>query len=410
MNSTNCNTKKFIMEHTNTNRPAPSKEPKAPLPTVAITSGDPNGVGYEIIIKGLHDPYILDICKPVIYGNLNHLRQHLKTLSEDWKLPVTVIKNAKEAQAGKVSLINCYPDSTPLCIGKSTKEGGRASYLALKQACDDLEAGLVDTLVTAPINKENIQSDEFKCSGHTEYLSQRFSEKGHDSLMMMVSDQMKVALVCNHVAISKVPSFISQERILRKLHTLEETLTCDFQIRKPRIAVLALNPHAGDNGLIGEEEQTVIIPALKQAKEEGVLAFGPYSADGFFGSGKYAHFDAILAMYHDQGLIPFKSLDMDGVNFTAGLHIVRTSPDHGTAYDLAGKDQASYQSFVHALCMSVDILKRRGLYKELTANPLSIKEPAPERRDRKEFKGFNPAEAKREREERIAAERSARNK
>lgn len=397
------------MDYTNnTNRPAPSNDPKAPLPIVAITSGDPNGVGYEIIIKGLANPYILEQCRPVVYGNLNILRQHMKMLGEDWQIQLNVVKNARDAQPGKLSIINCYPDNTPLSIGKSTKEGGKASFLALKQACDDLEAGLVDTIVTAPINKENIQSDEFKFSGHTEYLTKRFGEENKDSLMMMVSDQMKVALVCNHVAISKVASFVSQERILRKLHTLEETLTRDFTIRKPRIAVLALNPHAGDNGLIGEEEQTIIIPAIKQAKEEGILAFGPYSADGFFGSGKYAHFDAVLAMYHDQGLIPFKSLDMDGVNYTAGLHIVRTSPDHGTAYDLAGKDIASYQSFVHALCMAVDILKRREQYNELTANPLPIKEPAPEKRERREFKGFNPAEAKREREERIAAERAAR--
>jgi len=398
------------MENTNnTNRPAPSNEAPAPLPIVGISAGDPNGVGYEIIIKGLSHPHILEICRPIVYGNINVLRQHLKTLGEDWqKQQFTVIKSAKDVQAGKVCVVNCYPDNQPLSIGKSTKEGGQASFASLKQACDDLEAGLVDTIVTAPINKENIQSDDFRFSGHTEYLTQRFAEPGKDSLMMMVSDQMKVALVCNHVPIAKVPSFISNDRILRKLHTLEDTLESDFSIRKPRIAVLALNPHAGDDGLIGMEEKTIIGPAIKQAREEGILAFGPYSADGFFGSGKYAQFDAVLAMYHDQGLIPFKSLDMDGVNYTAGLHIIRTSPDHGTAYDLAGKDCASEQSFVHALCMSIDLKKRRAQYKELTADPLPIKEPQPEKRERKEFKGFNPAEAKREREERIAAERAAR--
>lgn len=399
------------MEDTNhlTNRPAPGNDRPAPLPIVGISAGDPNGVGYEIIIKGLSDPHILEICRPIIYGNLNVLRTHQKALGDDWqKLQPTLIKSAQDIQKGKVCIINCYSDSLPLSIGKSTKDGGMASYASLKRACDDLEAGHVDALVTAPINKENIQSDDFKFSGHTEYLTQRFAEPGKDSLMMMVSDQMKVALVCNHVAIAKVPSFISQDRILRKLHTLEQTLTADFALRKPRIAVLALNPHSGDNGLIGSEEQTTIEPAIKQAREEGILAFGPYSADGFFGSGKYAQFDAILAMYHDQGLIPFKSLDMDGVNYTAGLHIIRTSPDHGTAYDLAGKDQASFESFVHALCMAVDLKKRREQYKELTADVLPIKEPQPEKRERKEFKGFNPAEAKREREERIAAERAAR--
>ena len=396
------------MENTENTRAVPERP--AVLPIVAISAGDPNGVGYEIIIKGLSHSYIFDICRPVVYGNLNVLRQHQETLGEDWqKVQFQQLRNASEAQVGKVGVINCYPDNTPLRIGKSTPEGGKASYASLKQACDDLQAGTVQTLVTAPINKENIQSEEFQFSGHTEYLTKRFAEEGKDSLMMMVSDQMKIALVCNHVALAKVPSFISTDRIIRKLHTLEDTLKQDFSIDKPRIAVLALNPHSGDNGLIGQEEQTIITPAIHQSREQGILAFGPYSADGFFGSGKYTQFDAVLAMYHDQGLIPFKSLDMDGVNYTAGLHIIRTSPDHGTAYDLAGKDSASHESFVHALTMSIDLMNRRAEYKALTANPLPIKEPQPEKREHREFKGFNPAEAKREREERIAAERAARN-
>lgn len=377
-------------------------------PTIAISTGDPNGVGYEIVLKGIADQHILEICRPIVYGNLHVLKEHLKTLDEDLhKLQFTVINQAGEAKDGKLNLINCYPDSTPLRIGESTPEAGSASFAALKRACDDLQAGKVDALVTAPINKENIQSADFHFSGHTEYLTSRFGE-GQDSLMMMVSDQMKVALVCNHVPIVKVPQFISEERILRKLRTLEKTLTNDFMIRKPRIAVLALNPHAGDNGLIGTEEKTIIKPAIDKAYGEGILAFGPYSADGFFGSGKYAHFDAILAMYHDQGLIPFKSLDMNGVNYTAGLSIIRTSPDHGTAYDLAGKNTASHESFAHALYMSIDLLKRRAISQEIQANPLPIKEPLPEKREHREFKGFNPAEAKREREERQAAEAAAR--
>lgn len=389
------------MENTN-NRPIPDK---AILPVIAISTGDPNGVGYEIVLKGIRDPHILEICKPVIYGNLHILKEHLKTLDEDMRgMQFNVIRDAKEVKEGKLNLINCYPDSTPLRIGESTPEAGKASYEALKQACLDLKNGLVNALVTAPINKENIQSEDFKFSGHTEYLTQMFGE-GKDSLMMMVSDQMKIALVCNHVPITKVGSFVTAERILRKLHTLEETLEQDFTIRQPRIAVLALNPHAGDNGLIGKEEKEIIKPAIDKANEEGILAFGPYSADGFFGSGKYAHFDAILAMYHDQGLIPFKSLDMNGVNYTAGLQIIRTSPDHGTAYDLAGKNTASHESFAHALYMAIDLLKRRAQNKELHANPLPIKEPAPERREPREFKGFNPAEARREREERERLER-----
>lgn len=376
-------------------------------PIIAISTGDPNGVGYEIILKSLADQHIVEICKPIVYGNLHVLKEHLKTLGEDYqKVQFHVINNAGEARNGQLSLIQCYPDSTPLRIGESTQEGGVASYQSLKRACDDLQAGVVDALVTAPINKENIQSEEFKYSGHTEYLTTRFGN-GQDSLMMMVSDQMKVALVCNHVPITRVPQFVTEERVLRKLRTLSKTLTSDFLIRKPRIAVLALNPHAGGNGMFGTEEQTIIKPAIDKANQDGVLAFGPYAAESFFGSGKYTQFDAILAMYHDQGLIPFMSLDMAGVNYTAGLSIVRTSPDHGASYSLAGKNEMSHQSFLHALYMAIDLLKRRATTKEITANPLPIKEPAPEKREHREFKGFNPAEAKREREERIAAERAA---
>lgn len=377
-------------------------------PIIAITTGDPNGVGYEIVLKGLADPHILEICKPIVYGNLRVLKEHQKTLSEDiQKLHFQVINKASEAKEGQLNLIQCYSDSTPLHIGRSTQEGGNASYQSLKHACDDLQAGLADALVTAPINKENIQSADFKYSGHTEYLTSRFGKEGKESLMMMVSDQMKVALVSNHVALSKVSHFVTEDRILRKLHTLSQTLTSDFMVRKPRIAVLALNPHASGNGMFGDEEQKIIKPAIDKANEEGVLAFGPYAAESFFGSGKYTRFDAILAMYHDQGLIPFMSLDMAGVNYTAGLSIVRTSPDHGAQYDLAGKNEASHQSFLHALYMAIDLLKRRAISKEINADPLPIKEPAPEKREHREFKGFNPAEAKREREERIAAEQAA---
>lgn len=343
-------------------------------PVIAITPGDINGVGYEILIKGIADPHIAEICTPIVYGNLHILKQHLQTLDEELhNLQFNVIRQVNEAKPGKLNLLEVYPDSTPLKIGESTPEAGKASFASLKRACEDIKKGEVDALVTAPINKENIQSEEFHFSGHTEYLTQQFGE-GKDSLMMMVSDQMKVALVCNHVPIAKVPHFISEDRILRKLHTLADTLEMDFMIRKPRIAVLALNPHAGDNGLLGTEERDIIRPAIKRANEEGVMAFGPYSADGFFGSGKYAHFDAILGMYHDQGLIPFKSLDMDGVNYTAGLHIIRTSPDHGTAYDLAGKNTASSASFSHALYMAIDLLRTREESKKMRENVLIIKE------------------------------------
>lgn len=343
-------------------------------PIIAISCGDINGIGYEILLKAVADPHILEICTPVIYGNQRIAREHLMTLDPELhNLSFNVVQSPKEAKRDRINIINVYPDDTPLKIGESTKEAGRASFLSLSRAAGDLKDGLVSALVTAPINKENIQSDQFRFSGHTEYLNRMFS-KGKESLMMMVNDQMKVALVCNHVPIAKVPEYITVDRILDKLQTLSTTLRNDFMIRSPRIAVLALNPHAGDNGLIGTEEQQIIRPAIKQAYEKGILAFGPYSADGFFGSGKYAHFDAVLAMYHDQGLIPFKSLDMNGVNYTAGLDVIRTSPDHGTAYDLAGKNVASPESFSHALYMAIDLLKTRQLSAELNANPLPIKE------------------------------------
>ena len=344
-------------------------------PIIAITAGDINGVSYEIILKTIFHPHIVEICTPVLYGNVAIAKQHAQLLDEEYRTPQgVIITDARKVQEGKVNVITCYPDDTPLEIGKSTPEAGKASLAALKRACADLQQGYVHALVTAPINKANIQSDEFRYSGHTEYLSHLFGAKS-ESLMMMVSDALKVALVCNHVPIQKVSENITADRIIRKLTVLNEALKNDFTIRQPRIAVLALNPHAGDGGLIGEEERDVIKPAIEQANKQGILTFGPYSADGFFGSGHFAHFDAILAMYHDQGLIPFKSMDMNGVNFTAGLNIVRTSPDHGVAYDLAGKNQASPQSFSNALMMAIDILKQRAMNKEINANPLPIPEP-----------------------------------
>lgn len=376
-------------------------------PVIAISTGDPNGVGYEIIIKTLANPHILEVCTPVIFGNQHVLKEWQKTLDEElhgWH--TNLISNIDEAQTDKVNIINVYPDTLSLRFGESTKEGGEASFLSLSKACDALESGKAQALVTAPINKENIQSDKFRFTGHTEYITSRFGA-GKESLMMMASEQMRIALVCNHIPLQKVAECVTEENILKKLRILNTSLVNDFLIRYPRIAVLALNPHAGDKGLLGEEEQTIISPAVKKAAEEGINAFGPYTADGFFGSGKYRHFDAILAMYHDQGLIPFKSLDMSGVNYTAGLNVIRTSPDHGTAYDLAGKNEASPLSFEHALYMALDLLKNRAITAEITLNPLPVKERIPERREPREFKGFNPAEARREREERQAAELTA---
>jgi len=341
-------------------------------PIIAITAGDINGVGYEIIIKSLVAQHITEICRPIVYGNAKVARTHMQTLDEEYRnIQWNIITDPKQAKDGRLNMITCYPDDTPVQLGVSTPEAGRASLMSLQRACQDLKNGLVHAIVTAPINKDNIQSDKFHYSGHTEYLTHLFGE-GKDSLMMMISDRMRVALVCNHTPIAKVAETITVERILSKLAVLNETLKMDFSCRKPRIALLALNPHAGDNGLIGEEETTVIRPAIAQAQEQGIWAFGPYSADGFFGAGQYNHFDAVLAMYHDQGLAPFKALDMSGVNFTAGLPVVRTSPDHGTAYGLAGKNQADTQSILHAIYAAIDILRTREENKQLKANELVV--------------------------------------
>lgn len=341
-------------------------------PTIAITAGDINGVGYEIILKSLINPHICEICRPIVYGNAKVARQHMQTMDEEYRnIQWNIIQDPKQAKDGRLNLITCYGDETPVQLGVSTTEAGQASLKSLQRACQDLKNGLVHAIVTAPINKDNIQSDDFRYSGHTEFLTQQFGE-GKDSLMMMISDRMRVALVCNHTPIAKVAETITEERILSKLAVLNETLKKDFSCRKPRIAVLALNPHAGDNGLIGEEETNIIRPAVAKAQEQDIWAFGPYSADGFFGAGQYNHFDAVLAMYHDQGLAPFKALDMSGVNFTAGLPVVRTSPDHGTAYNLAGKNEADATSMLHAIYAAIDILREREVNEKLLSNQLVV--------------------------------------
>ena len=341
-------------------------------PTIAITAGDSNGVGYEVILKSLIDPHISEICRPIVYGNAKVARQHMQTLDEEYhNIQFNIIQDPKQAKDGRINLITCYGDDTPVNMGVPTAEAGQAALKSLQRATSDLQQGLVDALVTAPINKDTIQCDKFRYSGHTEYLTQSFGE-GKDSLMMMISERMRVALVCNHTPIAKVAEQITEERILKKLAVLNETLMNDFSCRKPRIAVLALNPHAGDNGLIGEEETHIIRPAIAKAKEQGIWAFGPYSADGFFGAGQYNHFDAVLAMYHDQGLAPFKALDMSGVNYTAGLPVIRTSPDHGTAYNLAGKNEADATSMMHAIYTAIDTLRQREENAQLLANQLVV--------------------------------------
>ena len=350
-------------------------------PIIAITAGDTNGIGYEVIIKSLLAGYIFEIMRPVIYGNAVVAKQHIQTLGEEYhNVTWNIISDARQAKDGRLNLISCYPDDTPVQFGTATDAANKAAKAALDRACQDLKEGTVQALVTAPINKEALGG------GHTEYLAQRFEG---EQLMMLCSDSLRVALVCNHVAIADIPAQITEERILQKLTILNKSLIRDFGLEKPRIAVLALNPHAGDSGLLGKEEQEIIVPALNKAKEQGIWAFGPYPSDGFFGTGHFSHFDAVLAMYHDQGLIPFKTLDMSGVNYTAGLSIIRTSPDHGTGYDIAGKDQADPSSMRNAIFMAIDVLRQRTEYDELRRNPLPfIERDDKEGRPRREFIDF----------------------
>lgn len=334
---------------------------------IGITHGDINGIGYEVILKMLDDNRILELCTPIIYGSAKIAAFYRKALGMQQQ-QLHQINNVAEARDGAVNIINVVGEECKVEPGQSTKEAGAAAFAALEKAVQDVSAGALDAIVTAPINKDNIQSDLFTFPGHTEYLE---ASVGGKALMVLFNRDIRVALVTTHLPISKIAENITAERIVEKLKIFSDSLRSDFSIVHPRIAVLALNPHAGENGLLGSEEQDVIIPAITAAKEQGVECYGPYAADGFFGSGLFKHFDGILAMYHDQGLAPFKTMAMDsGVNFTAGLPIVRTSPDHGTGYDIAGEGKASEQSMREALYAAIDIARNRERYKEMTANPL----------------------------------------
>ncbi len=335
---------------------------------VGITQGDINGVGYEVIIKTLLDNKIMDICTPIVYGSPKVAAYHRKALNIT-NFSFNNIKTPDEANFKRANIINCLDDNIRVELGKSTQIAGEASYISLEYALKDLKENKIDVLVTAPINKDNIQSDKFNFPGHTEYLKEQYNSE--EVLMFMVSDLMRIGIIAGHVPISKVTEYITKENILKKLRILNNSLIIDFGIRKPRIAIFGLNPHAGDNGVIGDEEKNIIIPAIKEARDENILALGPYSADGFFASEMLSKFDGILAMYHDQGLAPFKALFFDsGVNFTAGLPIVRTSPAHGTAYEIAGKDEAKPDSFRKAIYLACDVFKNRLTYSELTKNQM----------------------------------------
>ncbi len=336
---------------------------------IGITHGDINGISYEVILKTFLDNQTYSNYTPVIYGSPKVAAYHRKALDIE-NLTLNNIKHAHEAMDGRVNILHCIDDEIRVELGKSTEAAGKSSVDALEKAVEDLKNKTIDVLVTAPIDKQNIQSENFSFPGHTEFLKTRF--ESDDVVMLMISELMKVGVVTGHVPVAGISNALTREKIVSKLKVMHHSLLQDFTIRKPKIAVLGLNPHAGDNGVIGNEEKDIITPAIEEAREQGIMALGPYPADGFFGAGSFAQFDAILAMYHDQGLAPFKALSIDGgVNFTAGLPIVRTSPAHGTAYELAGKGEASIDSFRRAFYLAGDIYTNRQKYNELTKNPLN---------------------------------------
>lgn len=336
---------------------------------VAITHGDLNGVGYEVIIKTFADSRMFDYCTPVLYGSTKVASYHKKLLaSVPQEIQFNAIRDAADAVPGRYNVINLTQEEIKIDLGKSTDVAGALSRESLNRACADLKAGKVDVLVTAPINKRNIQADDFDFPGHTEYLSHQF---GSSSLMLMVCDRIRIGIVTNHLALKDVPAALTHDLLLEKITLLDQSLKRDFGITTPKIAVLALDPHAGDDGVIGDFDKRVVRPVIDEVQSQGVLAYGPFPSDGFFGSSEFNKFDGVLALYHDQGLIPFKLMSFtEGVNYTAGLPYVRTSPAHGTGYDIAGKDRASEQSFRSAVFLACNILRNRREYDELTANPL----------------------------------------
>ena len=336
---------------------------------VGISQGDVNGIGLEVILKTFVESGISEICKPVLFSSQKTVSYYRKVLGME-EFNFNPIRDFSQINHKKVNVFVCYEEEVNIEMGKSTPTGGKYALISLQRATQALLDGHIHTLVTAPINKSNIQSDEFKFVGHTEFLGEKL---GGQPLMLMCSENgLRVALVTGHLPLKDVTSAINIEKVVSKIKQLHHSLLVDFGIRKPRIAVLGLNPHAGDNGLLGSEDNEIIQAAIKQTELNG-LVYGPYAADGFFGNGTYRKFDAVLAMYHDQGLIPFKTLCFnDGVNFTAGLSYIRTSPDHGTGYDIAGKNMANDQSFKRAIYQSIDIYKNRKLYSEIAADPLAF--------------------------------------
>jgi 4-hydroxythreonine-4-phosphate dehydrogenase len=337
---------------------------------IGITIGDINGIGPEVIIKSLNDNRILLDCTPVIYGSTKVFSFYKKLLNEV-EFNYQTIKDANEIQPRKINIINTWNEDVEITPGTPSEASGKYAIQSLEKAAQDLASGKIDVLVTAPFSKEAVAKSGFSFIGHTEYLAEMSGVP--EALMILVSNSLRVALVTVHVPLKEVAGLLTKDKIMKKISAFEDSLKKDFALVKPRIAVLGLNPHAGENGKLGQEEKEIIAPAIQASKAEGKLVFGPYAADGFFGSQARNQFDGVLAMYHDQGLAAFKAIAFeDGVNFTAGLPIVRTSPDHGTAYDIAGKNEADASSFRSAIYLATDIFKNRKFVKEINSNPLPI--------------------------------------
>ncbi|WP_116796838.1 4-hydroxythreonine-4-phosphate dehydrogenase PdxA [Flavobacterium sp. 103] len=337
---------------------------------VGISIGDLNGIGSEVILKTFEDSRMLELCTPVIFANVKILSFVRKNFEST--VALHGIDKLDQIVIGKVNVFNLWREGIDLNLGTNDEKVGEYAIKSFVAATKALKEGVIDVLVTAPINKYNIQSEEFKFPGHTDYLNQ---ELEGDALMLMVQDNLRVGLLTDHIPINEVASHLTEELIFKKIETINQTLIQDFSINKPKIAVLGLNPHCGDGGVIGTEDDTVLKPALKKLFEKGTLVFGPFPADGFFGSNQYEKYDAVIATYHDQGLIPFKTLSFgNGVNYTAGLNKIRTSPDHGTAYDIAGKNIADYNSFKEAVYLAIDVYNSRNQYAEISEKPLKTKE------------------------------------
>ena len=344
-----------------------SETEKQNPPIIGITVGDLNGIGLEVIMKTLMNREVTDICTPIVFGSSKTTSYHRKALNIS-RFSFNLIHKIEDARPGKANLLNCWQDEVNLEFGKINKEVGAYALKSLQEACKAYEDDQIEALVTAPIHKSSIQSESFRFSGHTDYLEARYKSK---ATMLMISEEMRMGLVTVHIPVKKISEILTQEVILEKIRSMHKSLDNDFLVKKGKIAILALNPHGGDGGVMGTEDQDIVEPAIEAAKEEGILAFGPFPADSFFGSGNYRKFDAILATYHDQGLIPFKSLAFGrGVNYSAGLPVVRTSPDHGTAFEIAGQGIADESSFRQALYTAIDLVKNRRISAEIKSNPI----------------------------------------